>query len=391
MAIDTKLFEYGVNRENTGCVKWDARKGVFGRADVIPLWVADMDFASPDCVAEAIIRRAQHGAFGYCTADPADKAAVISWMKTRHGVDVTEESIFFTPGVVDSTMVATAALGKPGDKVVIMPPVYPSFFGASTTRGLVQVRVPLLCDNNNWSMDYEGLEKAFRDGAKIVILCNPHNPVGRVWTEDELKKLVELTRRYGVTIVSDDIHADLILPGNELTSILKLEPRAIAMISATKTFNLAGLRHSSVIIPDPELRKLFEDELRSRAIDGVNMFGRIAQTAAYNGGAEWLDALLEYLDGTRAEVEKFLAEELPEVTCAPLQGTYLMWLDFKALGIASAELGKLITEKAGVGLCKGTDYGPEGEGYMRLNIASPRSMVMQGLRQIKAAIDEYRK
>lgn len=384
MAIDMKLFEEGVDRRNTGCVKWDVQAKWEGK-EIIPMGVADMDFPSPESVREAIIRRAEHGAFGYCCNDPKDTEAVVRWMKRRHDVDIDAEAVLFSPGVVDSTMVAAAALGKPGDKAVILTPVYPSFFGAANTRGLQEVRCPMICRDGQWYMDYAAIENAFKDGAKLFLLCNPHNPVGRVWTEEELERLVSLTRRYGVTIISDDIHADLIMPGYKLTSILKVEPKAIAMISGTKTFNLAGLRHSSVLIPDPELRKKFQEEYNSRNIDGINMFGRIAQTAAYEGGEEWLDALLCYLAGTRDMAEAFLRSELPEIPFARLEGTYLMWLDFRSFGMEQKDLEKWCAEKAGVGFTSGTAFGAEGSGFMRMNIATPRRNVVQALEQLKAA------
>ena len=385
MAIDMKLFEEGLDRKNTGCIKWDA-EGSFEGKELIPMGVADMDFASPAVVKEAIIRRAEHGAFGYCTTDPADVEAVQGWMQRRYGLTVEKDAVLFTPGVVDSSMVATVALGKPGDKVVIMTPVYPSFFQAANTHGLQEVRCPLIHNENGWFMDYEAIEQAFKDGAKFLMLCNPHNPVGRVWTEAELKELVALTKRYGVNIISDDIHADLTMPEYKVTPILSLDPTAIEMISATKTFNLACMRHSSVLIPDPDVRQKFQKEYSSRRIDGVNMFGRIAQTAAYNGGEEWLDALRAYLAGTRDLTEAFLRDELPEISCSHLEATYLMWLDCRALGMETQEMRNWFAREAGVGFTAGTAFGVEGTGFMRMNIATPRKNVSRALEQIKAAI-----
>lgn len=386
MAIDMKLFEEGLDRRNTDCSKWDDL-GWWKGKEIIPLSIADMDFATPAAVSEAIIRRAQHGAFGYCKYNPEDYEAVVRWMKNRHGVEIDKDAVMFSPGVVDSSMVATAALGKPGDKVVILTPVYPSFFGAANTRGLQEVRCPLLHEDGKWSMDYEAIEDAFRAGAKLFLLCNPHNPVGRVWTEEELRTLVSLTRRYGVTIISDDIHADLIMPEHEQTSILKVEPHSIAMISGTKTFNLAGIRQSSVLIPDPDLRKVFMDEYHDRKIDGVNMFGRIAQTVAYNEGGEWLDALIQYLAGTRDMVEEFFRTEIPQVSVSRMEGTYLMWLDCRAFGKTQEELGIWSREKAGVGFTEGTAFGVEGTGFLRMNIATPRKNIVQALEQVKNAIN----
>ena len=388
MAIDMNLFEQGVNRENTGCVKWDGRGHVFGRADVIPMWVADMDFATPACVTDAIIKRAQHGAFGYCEGDPADKQAVIDWMARRHSVKVTADDVMFSPGVIDSMETAIGALkamGK-GNSVAMFTPVYGPFYG-STRQNKMEIKgCKMIHEGADWKMDLNALEEIFKGGTKILLFCNPHNPVGRVWSREEMEQLVALTRRYGVTIISDEIHGDLEMPGCKHTCMLNVEPSSITFVSATKTFNLAALRHSSVLITDPELKEQVKAEFARRGNGGINMFGRIAQTAAYQGGEEWLDALLGYLADTRDMVEKFLAEELPEVTCARLQGTYLMWLDFRSLGLSQEELVKLMVEKAGVGFSSGTDFGPEGAGYMRMNIATPRSNVIRALQQVKAAL-----
>ncbi len=388
MAIDINLFEQGVDRENTGCIKWDGRGHVFGKADVLPMWVADMDFATPTCVTDAIIKRAQHGAFGYCDNDPADKAALIDWMARRHDVKVTEDDVMFSPGVIDSMETAIGALkamGK-GNSVAMNTPVYGPFY-ASTRQNSMEIKgVEMIHEGSDWKMNFEGLEEVFKAGTKIMLFCNPHNPVGRIWSREELEQLVALTRKYDVTIISDEIHADLEMPGYKNTCMLNVEPKSIVFVSATKTFNLAALRHSSLLITDPELKEQVKKEFYRRGNGGINMFGRIAQTAAYQGGEEWLDALLEYLAGTRDMVEKFLAEELPEVTCARLQGTYLMWLDFSYLGMEQEKLHRLMIDEAGVGFSSGTDFGVEGTGFMRMNIATPRSNVLKALKQIKAVL-----
>ena len=388
MAVDSKLFEQGIERENTGCVKWDMRSEVFGRADVVPLWIADMDFAAPECVTDAIVRRASHGAFGYCCADPAEKQALADWMKKRHNTDITPDDILFSPGVVDSLVISLGALGKAGDKVAVLTPVYGPFYKSILKNNMEIVRCRLKNDNQRWTIDFDALEDAFRQGVKWMLLCNPHNPVGRVWTRSELETLVSLTRRYGVTIISDEIHADLEMPGHKVTSIAALEPKSVVLVSATKTFNLAAVRMSSVIIRDADMRQKYADEYAARGVDGVNVFGRIAQRAAYEGGEEWLDALLSYLAGTRDMVEAFLKAELPKVTCAPLEGTYLMWLDFSYLGMEQEALRRMLIDEAGVGMGSGTDFGEEGTGFMRLNIATPRENVMRALRQIADCLNK---
>ena len=386
MAIDIQLFEQGVCRENTGCVKWDRRGNVFGTADVIPMWIADMDFAAPACVTDAIIARTRQGAFGYCSEDPADKQAVIDWMKTRHGVELTADDILFSPGVIDSMVTAIGALGAEGDSIAMFTPVYGPFYGSTKKNNMVIKGCPMIQDGSRWTMDLNALEEIFKDGTKLLLLCNPHNPVGRIWTRDELEALVKLTRKYGVTIISDEIHADLEMPGHRNTSILNIDPDAIVFISATKTFNLAALKHSSVLIKNEEIRGKVMAEFARRGNGGINMFGRLAQTAAYRGGAEWLDALLEYIAGTRDAVVEFLKKELPQVQVAELEGTYLMWLDFRYLGMEHEELKKFMAEKAGIGFSSGTDFGELGQGFMRMNIATPRKNVMQALKQLKEAL-----
>ena len=386
MAIDIQLFEQGVCRENTGCVKWDRRENVFGKADVIPMWIADMDFAAPACVTDAIIARTNQGAFGYCSEDPADKQAVIDWMKTRHGVELAADDILFSPGVIDSMVTAIGALGAEGDSIAMFTPVYGPFYGSTKKNNMVIKGCPMIQDGSRWSMDLNALEEIFKEGTKILLLCNPHNPVGRIWTGDELEALVKLTRKYGVTIISDEIHADLEMPGYKHTSILNIDPDAIVFISATKTFNLAALKHSSVLIKNEEIREKVKAEFARRGNGGINMFGRLAQTAAYQGGAEWLDALLEYIAGTRDAAVEFLKKELPQVQVAELEGTYLMWLDFRYLGMEHEELKKFMAEKAGIGFSSGTDFGELGQGFMRMNIATPRKNVMQALKQLKEAL-----
>ncbi len=310
-------FDAGVRREGTHCLKWDERRAVFGREDVIPLWVADMDFAAPEPVIRAMIERARHGAFGYSGNDPRNAQAVVHWMKSRHGVDVAEDAVLFSPGVVDSLRVAVAAFTKPGDAVAVLTPVYGPFYSAVEAAGCIVRRSPLLSTSEGWMMDFDDLGTALREGARAVLLCNPHNPVGRVWTREELERLSALTRRWGAALIADEIHADLEMPSYKNTSILAVDPGAMAFISATKTFNLAALRHSSALIPDADRRRAFQEEYRRRGIDGLNLFGALAQRVAYEEGGPWLDEMLTYLDGTRAFVERFLAERLPVIRPAP--------------------------------------------------------------------------
>ena len=377
-------FDEGVTRAGTNCEKWDERKAVFGTEDVLPMWVADMDFAAPQPVIDAMARRVAHGAFGYTAITDADYDAVTGWMKRRHNLDVEKSDVLFSPGVVDSLRVAVAAVTEPGDTVVILTPVYGPFYASAKAAQCQIRRCPLVQDEDGWHIDYSDLEAAFKAGAKAFMLCNPHNPVGRVWTRAELENICALARKYNVTIISDEIHADLEMPGYRVTPILSVEPNAIQLISATKTFNLAALRHSSVLIKNADLRARFKAEYDKRGIDGINLFGALAQRTAYSEGEAWLNELLAYIDGNRRVVEEALDGTV--VKYSRLEATYLMWLDMRALNLNQKDLMRFVVEKARLGLNDGTSFGEEGAGFVRLNLATPRKNVVEAMARLTAAL-----
>ena len=383
-----KIFDEGAQREGTECEKWDSRKEVFGRADVIPLWVADMDFPSPAAVKEALVERAQQGVYGYTQSLPRNRQAVANWMKKRHGADVQTDWILSSPGVVDSLREALKIFTKPGDGVVVQPPVYGPFFRVTEQVGCRILRNRLINTDEGWRMDFEDLERHFAAGAKAMLLCSPHNPTGRVWTKEELQKVVELCNRYNVALVCDEIHADFEMPGSHHTSMITLEgaQRAVVCISATKTLNLAGLRNSSILIRDERVREDMKKQLELDGLAGENLFGMIAQRAAYEQGEEWLDGLIEYLDGNMRYVESFIKEHIPEIKLHRPQGTYLMWLDMRALNMNQEDLGRFMVEKAGIGLSGGTGFGEEGAGFMRLNAAIPRRYLVRAMEQMERAL-----
>ena len=383
-----KIFDEGAQREGTECEKWDSRKEVFGRADVIPLWVADMDFPSPAAVRDALVERAQQGVYGYTQSLPRNRQAVASWMKKRHGADVQTDWILSSPGVVDSLREALKIFTKPGDGVVVQPPVYGPFFRVTEQVGCRILRNRLINTDEGWRMDFEDLERHFADGAKAMLLCSPHNPTGRVWTQEELQRVVELCNRYHVALVCDEIHADFEMPGNHHTSMITLEgaQRAVVCISATKTFNLAGLRNSSILIRDEQVREDMKKQLELDGLAGENLFGMIAQRAAYEQGEEWLNGLIEYLDGNMRYVESFINEHIPEIKLHRPQGTYLMWLDMRALNMKQEDLGRFMVEKAGIGFSGGTGFGEEGTGFMRLNAAIPRRYLVRAMEQLERAL-----
>lgn len=379
-------FEKGVNRIGSGSAKWDSRESVFGRADVIPMWVADMDFPTPQPVVDALMARAAHPTYGYMSDGVYDPAAVVEWMAARHQLTITEEQLSYSPGVVDSMLICLSALTKPGDLVALQPPIYGPFYSMAERASLRIYRNALVQDENGWHMDLNHLEDGLKKGVKIMMLCSPHNPVGRVWTAEELDDLAKLCERYGCIILSDEIHMDITMPNVVHTPILNATDRAILLASATKTFNLAGLRHSSIVIRDPQIKKLVDDEALRMGIGSPNLFGSIAQTVAYRQGAPWLDALREYLDGNRAYVTAFFERKFPAFRVSQLQGTYLMWLDVRALGLYGEEPIKFFAEKAGVGLTGGLFFGSEGEGFVRINIAAPRATVEKSVKRMLEAV-----
>lgn len=386
------LFDEGVDRRGTHAVKWDSRGELFGNPDAVPLWVADTDFAAPPAVVEALVNRAKHGAFGYSDHWGGDKRAACEWLKKRGGVqDAETDWLLFCPGVVDALYVAILALTEKTDRIAIQPPVYGPFrmMVEKAGRGLYENKLIQTADG--WRMDLEDLERGLKDGIRMVILCSPHNPVGRVWTAEELSALAALTDRYGATLVSDEIHGDIVFPGHKHHPILSVPggEKAVIAMAPSKTFNLAGLSHSLFAVRDPETREKIAKQLDGMGLSNGNVFGEIATEAAYTYGGDWLDALNLYLDENRKAAEAFFTERMPEVGVTKSEGTFLMWLDFRAWGLKEAEL-KALLAKNGAGLSTGTFFGAEYDGWMRLNFGTPRRILMEGLANIEKAAVEIR-
>ena len=382
------LFDRGVDRKNTGCVKWDALRETYGREDITPLWVADMDFPSPEEVTDALVARAQEGVFGYPMEAPALKEAVCDWMRKRHGLTIAPERVLSSAGVVDSLALAVNAFTQPGDLVAIQPPVYGPFGKCVENAGRRVYHNALRQTETGWQMDLDNLEAGLRQGVKLLLLCSPHNPVGRVWTKEELRQVSALCAQYGAKIVTDEIHADFEMPGYRHTPMLTIDPNAVALVSSTKTFNLAGLRNSSILFGNARDQEKMERFMRGVGIGEINVFGMIAQTTAYRCGEAWLDALLQYLDGTRTLVEKTIAERMPRARVSRLEGTYLMWLDLRAYGLTQAEIRQKLVFEAAAALNDGTAFGAEGEGFARMNIAAPRASVLAALERIADAFEK---
>jgi cysteine-S-conjugate beta-lyase len=382
-------FDEVIDRSHTGAIKYDARREYFQKDDVIPMWIADMDFATPPFIIDAITKRLEHQVLGYTLRQDGFYQSIISWMKTRHQWPIEKEWIVFSPGIVPAVSMSVLAFTQPGDKIIIQPPVYPPFFWCIKNNRREIVENPLIHEDGYYKMDFDDLEQKARVGAKVLIFCSPHNPVGRVWLEDELKKMVEICKKYDILILSDDIHADLVFSPHKHIPLQLIAPeyghKIITCIAPSKTFNLAGMSTSAVIIPDGGLRKQLEDILETIHVGMGNIFGFVALEAAYQHGHGWLDQVLDYLKGNITYVKNFLNENIPDISFHEPEATYLLWLDFRKLGMADKELTEFLIHKAGIGPSPGSIFGNEGEGFQRINIASPRSMIVKAMDQLAEA------
>lgn len=377
-------FDKIIPRENTNSLKWDAAE-----EGVLPMWVADMDFQAPPEVIAALKERAEHGVFGYGSYGGWFEA-LAKWMGKRFGWEPQLEWITTSPGVVAGLFMLVRALTEPGDKIVIQPPVYRPFYTIARSNGCELVENPLYFDGDKYRMDFEQLKRVVDSRVKLLMLCSPHNPVGRVWSKEELWELGEFCLEHEIIILSDEIHSDLVLPGYKhtvLTSISKeLEENMIVCNAPSKTFNIPGIHASNIIIANAKLRSAYQQVLRGSGLSLPNVFAVAAAEAAYTYGEPWLDQLLTYIEGNYRLVASFMAERIPEVKVIEPEGTYLLWLDFRSLGMPDEELDKFIREKAKLLLESGTIFGTGGSGFQRMNIACPRSRVMEALTRLEKAI-----
>ena len=383
-------FDQAIERNGTASVKFDGRTGYFGTADVTPLWVADMDFAAPPAVTAALAARAAHPVYGYTLYPDAAYQAVIDWMRQRHGWRVERDWIVMCPGVVPTLYAAVQAFAAVGEGVIVQPPVYFPFFSAVTDPGRRLIQNPLKLDGAHYHFDFDQFEQCAADGAKLLLLCSPHNPVGRVWQRDELAQLLAIARRYDVVVLSDEIHADLVYRGQTHTPLALLageSDRIITAVAPSKTFNIPGLGLSCLIAPDPELRHAVQHVFSLLHVSASNPFSLTAFEAAYRDGASWLDALMDYLKITHDAVVAYCDEQLPGIRVIPAQGTYLLWLDCRALGMTDVQLQAFFVQDAQVGMNPGSVFGQGGSGFMRLNLASPRRVIMAALERIQSALN----
>jgi cysteine-S-conjugate beta-lyase len=382
-------FDEEIQREGTSCIKYDLRKEIFGTDRVIPLWVADMDFRTPDFIINALRKRLEHEIMGYTFRPPEYNSSIIDWFQKRHNWKIDSEWICFCPGVVPALNLCTLAFTRPGDSIIVQPPVYFPFFPAVESHGRNLVLNQLAEVNGRWEMDFVSLEKSITDNTRMIIISNPHNPVGRVWSRDEMTRLAEICLKYNILLLSDEIHCDLMLPGNKHTPAAgisdKIADITVTCISPSKTFNLAGLSTSSVVISNPVLRKYFKSKIEHLHIGNGNIFGTIASIAAYSEGHKWLDSLMNYIAGNVNIVLNYCRDHIPEIVPVRPEATYMIWLDCRKLGMNGKELHEFFITKAGVGMNEGSTFGPGGEGFMRMNVATTSKKIMEALGQIEEA------
>lgn len=372
-------FDKTIDRRATNSYKWDSAP-----EGVLPMWVADMDFRTAPAIIDALQKRVAHGIFGYTRVPDAYYDAVTSWFSRRHGWDIDREWIIYTSGVVPAVSAVIKALTVPGDKVIVQTPVYNCFFSSIRNNGCEIVSNPLRRTADTYEMDFDALERCAADPrTKVMLLCNPHNPAGRVWTPDELTRLGNICLRNGVTVVADEIHCELVYQGFKYTPFASLSDaflhRSVTCVSPSKAFNIAGLQIANIVAFDNDLRSRIDKAININEVCDVNPFGVAATIAAYNEGEEWLNQLVDYLHGNYEAMAEFCRRELAEFPITRLEGTYLVWMDCSSLGMPSDALEHALLDDARLWLNAGTMYGAEGEGYMRWNIACPRSVMLDGL------------
>ncbi|WP_321347752.1 MalY/PatB family protein [uncultured Draconibacterium sp.] len=383
-------FDEKIVRRGTNSYKWDSKTN----DDIIPLWVADMDFKTAQPIIDALTNRVQHGIFGYTKVPDAYYNAVVSWFGRRHNFTVEKEWMIYTIGVVPAISAAILALTEPGDKVIVQEPVYNCFFSSIRNNQCESFSNDLIYKDGKYTIDFEDLEKKTADPkAKVMLLCNPHNPAGRVWTKEELVKVGEICFRNNVIVVSDEIHCDLVHPGHTHIPFASLGQQflenSVTCVAPSKTFNLAGLQIANILTYDPEIRTKIDKAININEVCDVSPFAVEGLIAAYTheDSEKWLDELRAYLWDNYLMVKDFFAENFPQFPILPLEATYLVWIDTSVLNIKSEKLTELMIEKGNVWLNEGTVYGEAGEGFMRLNIACPRATLQEGLNRMKKAID----
>ena len=387
MSVFDTLYE----RKNTRSMKWDMLKPVFQRDDILPMWVADMDFKAPQAVNEALIKRAEHGIYGYTVVDNDVKNTIVNWNDRRHNWKIDPDWLTFSPGVVTSLHLAIQTFTKPNDKVLIQTPVYTPFYNVIEQHDRKVVKNTLINKDNYYTIDFADFEDQLKQGVKAFILCSPHNPVGRVWTKNELQEMARLCLKYDVLILSDEIHGDLVYPGNHHIPIASLSEdiadKTITFMSPSKTFNLAGLQASYIITTNKTKREQLDAAFKIQGLNALNTMGSTALEAAYKHGEAWLDELIGVLNDHQNYVIEMFETHTKELKAIRSEGTYLIWIDCSSLEMDGKSLHTFMIEEAKVGLNPGFNYGEEGDQYMRINIACPRSTLEDGINRIITAVN----
>lgn len=380
-----------INRRETRSVKWDGMESLFGVKEAIPLWVADMDFTAPEPVLKAVRDVAEHGILGYAAPNTSFQQSIADWMQKRHGWNVSPEWLVYTPGIVPALNMAVEAFTEPGDHIIIQPPVYGPFHKLASNHGRELVLNPLLHDELHYKMDLAHLEQvAKHEKAKMLVLCSPHNPIGRVWTKEELDNVMEIAAKHDLIVISDEIHADLVFKERLHTPYAMISEEAkmhsVICTAASKTFNIAGLHTSNVVIANEELRDKFKKIIEKNALSSMNIFGIAATEAAYREGEPWLIETLEYIHENMVYVTEFIHTHLPELKVELPESTYLLWIDFRNLQIPHKELYQFLLHEAGLVFSSGTDFGEHGEGFMRMNVACSRHLLEEAMNKLKIAL-----
>lgn len=384
-------FDEIIERRGTGALKTDSLKERFGRDDLMAAWVADMDFATPPFIIDALRKRLEHPIFGYTPEPSAYKEAIVDWEKDIHGWNLQAEWVTYIPGIVKGIGMVINVFSKPDDDIYITPPVYHPFRITAEENGRNVVNVPLFMDDKgNYHFDFEKLE-SISDRGGIFLLSNPHNPGGRVWTKEELKRLAEICKRKNLLVVSDEIHADMALWDYHHVPFITVSEEAkensITFCAPSKTFNIPGIVSSFAVIPNEKIREKFFSWLKANEFNDAPEFSYIATIAAYNNGKEWRRQMLDYVEKNIETVEEFCQNEMPQIKALRPQASFLLWLDCRGLGLTQQELVDLFVNKARVALNDGSMFGKEGEGFMRLNVAMPRKRLIELLERIKSAVD----
>ncbi|WP_411343573.1 MalY/PatB family protein [Paenibacillus sp. WLX1005] len=387
----TSHFDHPPQRQGTNSEKWDLLQNIFGTEDVLPLWVADMDYAIAQPVQNALQKSAEHAVVGYSFKSAGYHEALKNWMQHKHGWQIEDDWVVFTPGVVAALNFAVQTFTERGDKVVIQTPVYPPFYNVVKGHGRQLVESPLTrLDNGQYEMDFDHLERTLDESVKLFILCSPHNPVGRVWTRDELERLDALCSKYGIIVVSDEIHGDLVHEPNCHIPYAMLSEsarnRSIVCTAPSKTFNIAGLNTSNIIIPNKELRDAFALKINNFGVGSISQFGAVATEAAYRGGQEWLEQCMAYIRCNMQYVQQYLAEHLPELSVNLPEATYLLWVDFRELQMEQKDLVSFLLHDARIALNDGRAFGVNGEGFMRMNLACSRSLLQEAMERLHRAM-----